>query len=116
MAKERNYSEDQIVHLLAFIELMLILPKDLEEKIQLVIHDLYKNRMGMEPTAHQQGVIDRLYKIVHGYSIEQGFEKRVEMEKLDSAKEFLERKVSPDIIAQALKLPIKKVLDLKAKL
>lgn len=80
LAKERKYSDEQIVNLLRFIDLTLRLPKKLEEKFEKEIIETYIKPEGMI-TKKSDRFANQLYLALYGESMDERINKEKIMEK-----------------------------------
>ena len=108
LAKERNYSKNQIIGLIRFIDLLMTLPKDLEKKINRVIKNKFLPMKTKKIYKDDDGHLSNLiHEHLYGETIDERFSR--------AAKEFLKMGLPPEKIAKALKIPLEVVLGLDSK-
>ncbi len=108
-ARERNYSILQIVSLLRFIDLLMILPRDLQFKTNALIREKF---LPMETTRIFKDDDYHLSNLMHEALYGETYDAKREREFLAAAKIFLQKGLNPKEIAEAFKLPLDKILNL----
>ena len=103
-ARERNYSDIQILGLLRFIDFLIVLPKNLETKIHSLILEKF---VPMEAKKKYQTNSSRLSEGIHEHLYGETWETRSER----MSRILLENGVAPELIANTFNIYLEKVLS-----
>lgn len=102
LAKERKYADSKIISLLRFIDLILKLPKDLEEKFEAEIIETYIKQEKMVRRKSDR-FANQLHLALYGETMQEKIKKESIVEKtLIAQKLLLLKKLSIDQIADAI--------------
>ncbi len=116
LAKERGYSGKQIISLLKFIDLILVLPVDLEQQfVQEVISTFIKTK-DME-TLKSDYFSNQLHLALYGETFEERLNREMITEKVSAVEGLLQKTdLSLESIAKILKLSVETVIAIKSKM
>ena len=118
IAKARKLQDDQIVSLLRFIDLILVLPRELEQKFEQEIIEKYIKPIDMEPTKSQIRFANKIHLALYGETIEEKA-KREERDKAILEKSLVIKKIilktnwSDKIIAELFSVPVQFVTEMR---
>lgn len=120
IAKEKQLTDNQIINLLRFIDLILILPKDLESKFENEIIEKYIKSENMEPTKSQIKFANRIHLALYGETIEEKA-KREERDKAILEKTLIIKRIigetdwSDKKISEIFNVPVNFVKEMRKK-
>ena len=122
IAKEQKLQDEQIINLLRFIDLILVLPKELETKFEKNVIEKYIKPIEMEyPTKSQIRFANRIHVALYGETIEEKvireerektlIEKTITITKIIAETDWSDKK-----IAEIFNEPVKYVKDIRKKM
>lgn len=118
LCKERKYTDNQIVNLLRFIDLILILPKEQELLFEEEVISKYIKSANMSPTESQIRFANKIHLALYGETIEEKA-KREEREKATFEKTLIIQKImkesdwSNEKISNLFEIPIDIVIKIR---
>lgn len=116
LAKERNFTDKQIVRLLKFITFLMVLPSDMEEKIEQHIKELYLKSDDMT-TLKSDRFANMLCLAVYGETLEEHANRKMIAAKTKSAEKLLRQTdFSVKQIADILDISMETVISIQSRL